>query len=170
MCRPLIGRAAPRDHIRGHGPRRPGKSDQSGFARQFARQDADGFVNRVQNLVNVFDRAQLVEIGLGCDGRKPRPFAGHEPQIGAQRLWHQQNVSKQDRRIKPVTANGLQRHFGGQFRVVTQRQEIACLRPCRLVFRQVPPGLTHHPDRRCRQAFPGQGTQKCLLAHHRLRS
>ena len=59
------------------------------------------------------------------DGRQARAFAGFEPQVGAQRLRQQQDVGKQDRRVKAVAADRLQRDFGGKVGVVAQRQEIA---------------------------------------------
>ena len=50
-----------------------------------------------------------------------RAFACDKPQIGAERLGQKQNISKQDRGIKPIPPDRLQGRFNGQFGVVAQR-------------------------------------------------
>ena len=100
-------------------------------------------------------------IGPGNRGQS-RPFARFEPQIATKRLGNQQNIGKQDRGIESVTPDRLQGDFGGQLRIVAQRQEIARLRPCFAVFGQIAARLPHHPDRRYRLGFTGKGTQYFL--------
>ena len=114
----LVRGAAPGDHVGGHSPRRARKADQGRFRRQFARQDAHSFINRCERFVDRvrgFQRRNAAHIG---DRGQARPFAGGKPQIRAQRLRHEQNVGKQDRRVKTVAANRLQGNFGGQIRRV----------------------------------------------------
>ena len=89
MGRSLILGAFSGNHIGGHGPRRAGKSDQRGLARQCFGQQAHGLVDRRQRFVDVRNRPQLVEIGLRGHRAQPRAFAGDKPQVRAQRLRHQ---------------------------------------------------------------------------------
>ena len=93
-----------------------------------------------------------------------RPFALDIVQRPAQRMRHHQDVGEQDRRVQPVAADRLQRHFGGQSGVVAEVQEAAGPGPDSAVFRQVAPGLAHQPDRRPGQDLAGQGAEEGL--HH----
>ena len=63
-------------------------------------------------------------------------------------MRHDQNIRKQDRRIEAEAPDRLQRHFGGKLRIEAEIEEIAGLFAHRPVFRQIPPGLPHQPDRR----------------------
>ena len=159
MGGPLIPGAAPGDQVGGNGPGCPGKADQRGFTRQFAGQDADGFINRRKRVVNSLRRLQRLYPRHGGNGGKPRPFTGFKPEVSPQSLRQQQDVGKQDCGIKAIAPDRLQRHLGSQVRVVAQCQEIPGLRPRGAVFRQIAPGLPHHPDRWGRQGFAGKGAQ-----------
>ena len=119
--------------------------------------------------MDVGDRAELGKIRLGRDGRQPRAFAGHKPQIRAQRLRQQQDIGKEDGSIEAIAPDRLQGDFGGQIRVVAEVQKTARLRPRRTILRQVTPGLAHHPDRRRRQRLARKRAhQQFLFCQHKI--
>ena len=166
MGRGLIRCAAPGDHIGGHGPGRTGKPDQGGVARQFAHEDAQGFIDRGKVIVDGIGRFQSGQFARRGDGGQPWAFAGFKPQIGPHGLWQQQDIGEQDCRIKPVAADRLQRNLGCQIGIVAQFQEITGLRAGGAVFGQIAAGLPHHPDRRGGQLFTAQGAQDRLFGRH----
>ena len=102
---------------------------------------------------------QSLKIRLRLDGRQSRSFAGDKPEVRAQRLRQQQNVGEQNRGIKSIAADRLQRDLGRQFGIVTERQEIPGLRTGRPIFRQVASRLAHHPD-----WWRGQGSRPPMRA------
>ena len=103
---------------------------------------------------------QTIKVVLRFDRRQSRAFAGFKPQIRSKGLRDQQNVGKQNSRVKPETANRLEGRLGGQFGGVAERQEIAGLGAGFAVFGQITPGLAHHPDRRHFQCLALQGAQQ----------
>jgi hypothetical protein len=105
---PLVGGAAAGDHVGRDRPGRAGKSDQRGLGGQFAPQDAQGFIDRREMLVNGIGGLQRRRGRGGLDGVEPRPLAGGEPQPRPQRLGQEQDVGKQDRRVKAIAADRLQ--------------------------------------------------------------
>ena len=70
--------------------------------------------------------------GMSTDGRhfaQTRPFPGLEPDVLAQSLRDQQNVGKDDGRIKAQPLHRLQRRLSGHFRVQAEIDEIGGLGP-----------------------------------------
>jgi hypothetical protein len=58
-----------------------------------------------------------------------------------------QNIREDDRGVEAETAYRLQGDFGGIFRREAKIEEAACLGSELAVFREIPAGLPHHPDR-----------------------
>ncbi len=106
--------------------------------------------------------AELREpVGPG-DRRQPRPLALDEPELRAERLRHEEDVGEQDRRVEAEAPDRLHRDLGGELGIVAQGQEVPGLRPRRLVLRQIPPRLPHHPDRRDGQGLARERAQQGL--------
>ncbi len=82
------------------------------------------------------------------EGIEPRPFAGLEADAAAQRIRDYQNVREDDRGVETEAPDRLQRDLGGEFRREAEIEEAARLGAQFPVFRQIAPGLAHHPDRR----------------------
>ena len=116
--------------------------------------------------MNLTCRLELVEIGLRFNRRQARPLARDKPEVSPKRLRQQKDISKQNRRIKAIAADRLQRHFRRKLAIVAQRQEIARLGPSRAIFRKVTPRLPHHPDWRRFKGFAGQSPQDFLFLSH----
>src|SRR6056297_228475 len=116
--------------------------------------------------MDVAGRFQSVQPGLVGDRRQARTFAGHEPKIGAKRLWNQQDIGKEDGCVKAVAADRLKRDFGCQVTVITQRKEISGLGAGGAVFRQIAACLAHHPDRRGGLFFPCKCLEYRLFHSH----
>ena len=75
-----------------------------------------------------------------------RPLALDEAHVLAERVRDHEDVGEQDRGVEAEAPDRLQRHLGGEVRVVAEVEEGAGLWPGpRPVFRQVAPGLAHHP-------------------------
>src|SRR6056297_607610 len=75
------------------------------------------------------------------------PLTLGEPEILAERMRHDEDVGKHDRCIEPVAPDRLERHLNGKIRIVAHVEKAAGLRTLGTVFRQIAPGLAHHPDR-----------------------
>ena len=94
----LVAAALARDHVGRDRPRALRQSRGSvlrGPSAAFTF--ANSLVNRLQPRR---ERLQLVERALDQRRRQPRPFAGDEAQILADRERHDQDVGKQDRRVE----------------------------------------------------------------------
>ena len=165
----LVAGATPGDHVAGDGPGCSGKADKGGRSRQCAGQDAQGFVDRGKVVVDGIGGFQRLHPGHCGDGGQARPLAGLKPQVRPKGLRQQQDIGEQDGGVKPIAANRLQGDLRRQIGIVAQRQEIPRLRPCGAVFGQIAARLPHHPDRRNRQHFTGQGAQDQFLGHVGLR-
>ncbi len=163
MRRALVGRAAPGDHVGGHGPGRTGKADQRGVASAVRATGCGRFHRSATGFRGCLPPGAVrarPPASVMVDRRGPSPVTNHRS--APKRLRQQQDIGKQDRRVKAIAADRLQGDLGRQIGVVAQLQEIARLRPCRAVFRQVAPRLPHHPDRRCGLRFARQRAQDRL--------
>ena len=163
--RRLILRAAARDHVGGHGPGHARKADEGGFLRQLTRQDLAGLIDRGELVVDVVLALQALDAVHRGHGRHPGAFPGFKPQIKAKRLRQKQDVGKQDRGVKAIAADRLQRHFGGKVRRVAQAEKIARLRAGGAVFGQITARLPHQPHRRRGKNFALEGAQDRLVGH-----
>ena len=84
-------------------------------------------IARAERLLTSYDlvvdrigRLQSLEVRVFRDCRQPWTFASDEPKVRTEGLGQQQDVSKQNGRIKSVAPDGLQGHFGGQIGIVAQ--------------------------------------------------
>ncbi len=101
---------------------------------------------------------------------QPRTLANLEPHGTAERIGDHEDVGEDDRRIEAEPADRLQRHFGGKLRVEAEIEEAAGLGPHLAIFRQITPGLPHHPHGRGSLALAGEHVDEGLcrrLGHGR---
>src|SRR6266516_4202643 len=82
-----------------------------------------------------------------AEGFKTRPLAGvgHHPL--AEGMRDLKNLGEDDRRIEAEPTHRLQGRLGRKLGTETEFQKSARLFTQRLIFRQIPSGLAHQPDR-----------------------
>ena len=143
----LVGRCLARHHV---GRDRPGcaaKSDQRRLAVQSRFDLSHRFIDRRQDLL--IDAFSQTAKRLAVRQRlELRSFAHLEFDFAPKRQRYHQNIGKQDCGIEPEAPHRLQRDFGCQFRIETEIEKAARFLPHCTIFRQIPPRLPHHPDRR----------------------
>jgi hypothetical protein len=141
-----IAAAAAFDHVGRHRPGSACKTDQGDVFGQGRTQAHDGRIDRRQvgmERLFVEDRQGIAR----AERFELRPFAHHEPDLAAQGIGDHQDIAEHDRRIQAIPPDWLQARLDGEFRRIAEFQEIRRLGPKGAVFRQVPPGLAHQPDR-----------------------
>ena len=157
--RRLIGRAAARDHIGRHRPRRAAEAQQRDRRRQI----------RLDPCNRLIDRRKLGVIDLGPQSFKrrrvveriePRSFTSLERHVLTESVRHHQNIGKQDRGVKAKAANRLQRNFCGELRIETQVKKVIRLLADCPIFRKISSRLPHQPNRRNGTAFACQRTKQ----------
>jgi hypothetical protein len=84
-------------------------------------------------------------------------------QAEAHGVRDREDVGEQDGRIEREAIERLQGHLARELGCLAQREKVAGARPGAVVFRQVPPGLTHQPDGGVGGFFPAQGPQKDIV-------
>ena len=146
-CGRLIRRAAPGDHVARHRPRRAAEADQRDIVRQ----------SDFEPIKSLKHRREPVPVGLVAETRKPgrvidrleaRTVAGFERDALAERVWQNENVGEQYRRVEAETADGLQRRLDSQGGRVAEIEKRRGFRANIAIFRQIAAGLAHEPDRR----------------------
>ena len=144
-----IRRAAPADHVARDRPRRAAEAEQRGLVRQRPADPLHRLEDRRQMRKNrrVARLAQALELRPAFERVEARPLAFDEAHVLAQGVGHHEDVGEQDRGLEAEAADRLERHLGGEGRIVAEIEEGAGFRPGRPVFRQVPAGLAHHPGR-----------------------
>ena len=148
--RRLVGRSLAADHVGRNRPRRPAKTDQRRLPRQVLAQPRNGLVDAGEFFAGRC-RIEPRQLGRRRDRIEARALAFDEAHALAQRVGNDEDVGKQDRRVKAVAADRLQRHLGGECRRVAQLEEAADRGAHLAVLRQVAAGLAHQPHRRRRQ-------------------
>ena len=162
-----VAAAAAFDHVRAHGPRAAGETDQRHPALQFAPDRAHGVHHVTQFAFRIRDR-QPVDVGRRADrARDLRAFARLETEADVHRVRHGQDVREQDRRVEAVAVERLQRDLAGELRVHAQLEEAAGLGARRAVLGQVAARLAHHPQRRARRRLAQQGAQQQVVLQRR---
>src|SRR6516162_4110153 len=92
--------------------------------------------------------AQFMQPFRTIDRIKLRSVRRSKSNTLPERVRNDQNIGKQDRGIESESSNRLQCNFRCQFRIKTKIEEIVDLLPKLPIFRQIPSGLPHQPNRR----------------------
>jgi hypothetical protein len=159
--RSLVRSAAAGDHIGRHRPWRATEPNECDVGRQLWFDASNSLVNRRKR--RVIDLPLQLPKRRHIDERiKPRSLSGFERDSLTERMRHDQNIRKQNRRIKAEAPNRLQRHLGRQLRIEAEVEKRRGLLANGPVFRQIPARLAHEPDRRDGQPFIGQDAKKGL--------
>ncbi len=155
MRRALVGRAAAGNHVGCHSPGCARKTDQRGFfaavrdARcEWSRRSGSECRGSSSPDPSLSDSGCVVIV----DRRGPSPVTNHKSAPSA--CGSSKMSANRIAASMPYRRIGLKRCFGSQRR--RPRKSPACARR-RLVFRQIPPCLPHHPDRRGRKGFARKG-------------
>ena len=86
-----------------------------------------------------------------------------EPDIGAERIGHHQDIGEEDRCVEIEPANRLEGHLLCMNRVVAQLEESPGLAPDGTVLGQVAARLAHQPNGRPLGHLPGKGQKHQFL-------
>src|SRR5690554_3729756 len=105
--------------------------------------------------------ANVVFVAYGM--RESRALAGHEIEAEPHGVGHGEDIGKQDGGVELEAVQRLQRDFARVFAILGQPHEGTRARTGFVVFRQVPAGLTHHPDGSVRHRLTHQGAQKDVV-------
>ena len=163
--RRLVRRRLARHHVGRHRPRRAAKSDQRGLAVERRLDPRHRLIDRRQHLaVDAFAQVRQRR-GIG-QRLELRPFADLKFDLAAERQRDHQNIGKQDRGIETETPHRLQGHFRRQFGIKAEIEKAAGFLTHRTIFRQIPAGLPHHPDRRNRFACALPAREAAALSPH----
>ena len=165
-CGPLtLADAArhPVQHIGGHRPRGSSKADQRLVRIQRRAHQRQGLAHLLQRLSGSFSP---VTHGFNRRHRsQPRAFAGLKPDLLAKGPGDQQYVREDDGCIKAEPPHRLQGRLGRLFGRQAKGDEIRRRCPQRPVFRQIPTGLAHKPDRRPGGRLTVEDTKKHGARH-----
>src|SRR5581483_5500611 len=155
----LIRRTLARDDIGRDRPRRAAEADQRDFRIEFAAHATQRFI----------DRLQSGEVSLRCEPRdlvrriqriEPRAFANLEAHAAAECIRYHQDVGEDDRGIEAEAPDRLQGDLDGELRGEAEIEEAARFGADLAIFRQIAPGLAHHPERRRRLPLTGEHVEK----------
>lgn len=149
------------DHVGGDRPRAAGEADQ-GLLQTQRRPDArNRLVDRRQPRADsVAGRFQPCHRGGIAHRLQDRALALLEGQPHIERMRDQKDVGEEDRRIHVETAQRLQRHLRGQFRIQAEAHEIPAALAKRPVFGKIAASLAHEPERCARGALAGKRAQE----------
>jgi hypothetical protein len=147
LRRRLVGRAAAADHIGRDRPGRPGEADERRLGGKALLQAPHRLIDGRQPLDH---RAEIEIVDLLGPGDRieHRPLSFPEGDLLPERIGHDENVGKEDRRVEAVSADGLERHLLGKLGRVAEIEKAAGLLARLPVLGQIASGLAHQPDRR----------------------
>ena len=161
----VIARCAAFDQVRRQREGRARKTNQRRFVAQTLAQQPD-HVHHEAGLFHRIGDDQFFHLFGGANRRFDYRAAGFDDiQFDAHRFDRDQDVRKHNDRIHTQNVIGLHGNFGGQFRRFAQRQKIR-LAANGAIFRQVAPGLAHHPDRRAVNRLPTAGANQSIVVNH----
>src|SRR6185312_4637989 len=93
---------------------------------------------------------------------EPGPFPHFKANAAAERVGHDQDIGKDDRRIEAEAADRLQGDFAGKIRVEAEVEDAAGSGADLAIFRQVTARLPHHPDRGRLTLLPAEHVEQGL--------
>ncbi len=157
-------RRAALDHVGGQRPGATGEADQWRATIELAADGAHGIHHVAKILLGIGNRQRL-DVGQAADLlAEARPFAGLEVQPLAHGIGDGEDVGKENRRVDlRIAIQRLQGNLARQLRILHQTHEIAGLGTGGAVFRQVTPGLPHHPHRGDVDRLLEQGTKETVV-------
>ena len=155
--------AAAFHHVGRQRPRATGEANQWDFAFELTANGTHRIHDVAQLAFRIRNR-QLFDIGFAGNWRgKAWAFPGFEIEPQPHRIGDGQDIREQDRRIKRVATQRLQRHFTSQLGVFAQRHKVASLRAGGFVLRQIAACLAHHPHRSHINGLAQQRTQITIV-------
>ena len=159
----IVAAGSALNHVAGQGVRAAGKADQWHAIAERTPHLGNRIGHITQAIVGVW-YGQPQNVPLFTQGAfKTRPFTLAKIQPQPHGIGHRQNVGENDGGVQIVARQRLQRHLTGERRVPAQVEKAAGAPAQRAVFRQITPGLTHHPDRRMVGRLAQQRAQKIVV-------
>ena len=152
----------PFDRVRGEREGRAAEADQGRAVREAGSHEAQSLAHAGQLHARIGD-AQLFDVATLADRMRQDRTTLVEHEREPHRLQRQEDVTEHDGGVDVEAPHRLQRYFGGELGVAHQLEEATGLGSNRVVLGQIPPGLTHQPDRRPRQGLTPQRAQEQLL-------
>ena len=127
--------AAAFNHVGRQRPRTTGEADQRHFAFQFTADSTHRVHHVPQPIFRVRDR-QFVDVSLAGNRRgKAWTFSCFKIQPESHRIRDRQDIREEDRGIKFIATQRLQRDFAGQLGIFAQRHKITRFGTGSFVFR-----------------------------------
>ncbi|OIQ72645.1 hypothetical protein GALL_457280 [mine drainage metagenome] len=158
-----IGAALAFDHVGGQRPWAAGEADQ----RHGAVKCTPDLADRIDDILQVaggIRHGQVADFPLFAQRTlELGAFALGEIQPKPHRVRHGEDVGEQDGGVQRESRQRLQRHFGGEIRVLAQIEKAAGALARGIVFRQVAAGLAHHPYRRVLSGLTQQRPQESVV-------
>ncbi|CAH1657193.1 hypothetical protein CHELA20_53564 [Hyphomicrobiales bacterium] len=71
-------------------------------------------------------------------------------------MRHDQDITEQDGGVEAEPTDGLKSDLGGEAGGVAEVEKRSGFRAQSAIFREITPGLAHHPERRRGHRFPGE--------------
>src|SRR6185312_12167551 len=158
----LIRTAAAGDHVGCDGPGCAAEAEQRDVLWQLLLDARNRLVDRRQHAV-IDLIVQSPPIAGSSQRVESRSFAGFKAYVLAERMGHDQNIRKQDRRIKAEATNRLQCNFGCKLRIEAKVEKAVGGLANGTVLGQVPTGLSHQPDWRLCQALACEHAQDWFI-------
>src|SRR5690606_8417902 len=144
-------------------PGRTGKADQRYLAGKARRQPRHRLIDGCELLADAGNGSECCKPCFIRDRLQHRAFAFLEGNLLAERIRHNENVGKEDRRIKAEAADRLKRHYLGQRRRIAKIEKAARLCPHLPVFGKIAACLPHEPDGNAIRSLTCQCLEKLLL-------
>src|SRR5660398_203198 len=152
----IVLRPSTLDHVAGKGEWCTRKPNQRSAPLQFLPHPLDSLLEEWHMFLGL-QRKERIHILYRAHGiAYDRTFSFSKRQIHPHARKRQQDVCKDDGRVKVESPHGLEGDLSGEFRSPAHLQERA-VSPQGPVLLQVPPCLSHHPNWRTVYLFPPAG-------------
>src|SRR6516164_3654688 len=165
--RRLIGHSLTGDHVSRERPRCPAEAQECHGRRQALPYPSNRLINRFEHSV-VDRRPQFLQCRRIIQRIEPRSFAFDKAHALTKRMWHDQNIGKQDRSVEPEATDRLQGYLGRSFCIEAEVEKACGLLAQSPVFGKISPGLPHQPKRRDRFTLPCKHAEQ-WFTHNRSR-
>ena len=160
-----IAARLPFNHVGGKRPRAASEADERHAAVQFAPDEAHRLHDVAEVVVHVGD-GQCLYVGVAAHRAvKRRALAGDEGKPQSHRIRDGEDVGEEDGGVEAEARQRLQGHFAGEFRRLAEGHKLPRHFAGGAVFRQIAPGLAHHPDGGSRDGFAAQYAQQEVVFH-----
>src|SRR5660397_112959 len=161
----IVLRPSTLDHVAGKGEWCTRKPNQRSAPLQFLPHPLDSLLEEWHTFLGL-QRKERIHILYRAHGiAYDRTFSFSKRQIHPHARKRQQDVCKDDGRVKVESPHGLEGDLSGEFRSPAHLQERA-VSPQGPVLLQVPPCLSHHPNWRTVYLFPPAGLEEPVILRH----